>query len=102
MKDEALAPVIYMMDTLPVAQPTEKTRTAVHNCVERLFEIATNQSGGQRHLIDWLRADFDIEKASQKLQDVAALDEDALVAEVQKARGKKQPLSVAQTKALKD
>ncbi len=43
----------------------------------------------------------DISKPSQKLRDVATLDEDALAAEVQKARGKK-PLSVAQVKALKD
>ena len=36
------------------------------------------------------------------MQDVATLDADALAAEVQKARGKKKPLSVAQVKALKD
>ena len=33
---------------------------------------------------------------------MATLDEDALVAEVQKSRGKRNPLSVAETKALKD
>jgi hypothetical protein len=33
---------------------------------------------------------------------VASLDEDALAAEVQKARGRTNPLSVAQVKALKD
>jgi hypothetical protein len=36
------------------------------------------------------------------LQDVATLDEDGLAAEVQKVRGKRKPLSVAQVKALKD
>jgi hypothetical protein len=45
---------------------------------------------------------FAVEKPSQKLQDMATLDMDTLVAEVKKARGKTQPLSVAGLKALKD
>jgi len=48
-----------------------------------------------------LKVEFGIEKPSQKLQDVATLDADTLAAEVQKVRGKKQPLKVAQVKALK-
>ena len=42
------------------------------------------------------------EKPSLKLQDVPALDADGLVAEVRKVRGKKQPLTVAGLKALKE
>jgi hypothetical protein len=46
--------------------------------------------------------EFAVEKPSQKLQDVSTLNPDALVAEVKKARGKTQPLTVAGLKALKD
>ncbi len=46
--------------------------------------------------------EYAVEKPSQKLQDLAALDVDVLVAEVRKARGKKQPLTAAGLKALKD
>ena len=53
-------------------------------------------------MLNWLRLEFDVEKANQKLQDVAALDAQTLVAEVKKGRGKKKPLSVAQLKALRD
>lgn len=49
-----------------------------------------------------MRVEFGVEKPSQKLQDVAALDEDGLVAEVNKACGKRRRLSLAQEKALKD
>jgi type I restriction-modification system DNA methylase subunit len=102
MKDEALAPVVYMVDTIPVAQPTDKGRTAVQKVVARLLEVVTQQQRGHRAVLDWLCVEFGVEKPSQKLQDVANLDEDTLAAEVQKAHGKKQPLSAAQLKALRD
>jgi hypothetical protein len=38
---------------------------------------------------------------SQKLQDVASLDADALATEVKKARGRARPLSVAEVKRIK-
>ena len=50
----------------------------------------------RRAVLDRLKVEFAVEKPSQKLQDVAALDAAALAAEVKKARGKKWPLSVAQ------
>jgi hypothetical protein len=52
-------------------------------------------------MLDWLRLEFGIDKPSQKLQDVAHLDADALAAEVKKARGRSKPLSVAEVKRLK-
>jgi hypothetical protein len=53
-------------------------------------------------VLDWLRVEYAVEKPGQKFQDVAALDGDALVAEVTKARAKKAPLTVAGLKALRD
>ena len=53
-------------------------------------------------MLDWLRVEFAVEKPSQKLQDVAALDADGLVDEVKKARGKKKPLTVADLKRLRE
>src|SRR5260370_22258478 len=47
-----------------------------------------------------MNADLAVEKTSQKLQNVATLDADTLAAEVQKARGKRKPLSAAELKAL--
>jgi hypothetical protein len=43
-----------------------------------------------------------IDKPSQRLQDVASLDPDALAAEVKKVRGRSNPLSVAEVKRLKE
>jgi len=53
-------------------------------------------------VLDWLRVEYAVNKPSQKLQDVSALTPDALAAEVKKARGKKNPLTVAGLKALRE
>ena len=62
---------------------------------ERSF--ASRRAGDHRP-----RLEFGIDKASQKLQDVARLDADGLTAEVKKARGRARPLSVAEVQQLKE
>lgn len=46
--------------------------------------------------------EYSVENPSQKLQDVTGLDADGLAAEVKKARGRSQPLSVAEVRRLKE
>ncbi len=101
-KDEALAMDIPYVQELPIPSPDGKTQRAADAAVKALRRSARGVQEGLGAMLDWLKIEFSIEKPSQKLQNVAALDADALTAEVQKARGKKQPLTVAQTKALKD
>ncbi|HLN32801.1 MAG TPA: hypothetical protein VK395_34040 [Gemmataceae bacterium] len=101
MKDEALAPVNYKVEELPIAKPTDDSRGKVETDVRRLINITAEQQGGRRAILDWLRLEFGIDKPSQKLQDVARLDADGLAAEVKKARGRSKPLSVGEVKRLK-
>lgn len=49
-----------------------------------------------------MKREFGIQKPSQALQDLAALDADTLAAEVPKARGKKKLVSAVDVKALND
>jgi hypothetical protein len=102
IKDEALSPVAFLLEKLPIAIPTDEIQRVCDASVHRLIDITAKGNTGRRAVLEQLKAEFGIEKPSQKLQDVAALDEDTLVAEVQKSRGKRNPLSVAQVKALKD
>jgi len=95
MKDEAVSPVAFLMEAIPVAKPSDKTRRSTEAAVARLLEITGKQSEGRRRFLDWLRVEFAVEKPSQKLQDVPALDTDTLIAEVKKARGKAKGLTVA-------
>jgi hypothetical protein len=101
MKDEALTPLGILVEKLPVARPSAAVREAVETTVRRIIGITADRQVGQRAVLDWLRMEFGVEKPSQKLLDVAALDVDTLAGEVKKARGKKKPLSLAEVQALK-
>ena len=102
MKDEALSPVAFLMETLPIAQPTDSIRNKTETAVGRLVQIMQTQQATRQEILDWLRVQYEIAKPSMKLQAPIELDCDALVAEVKKARGKKKPLSAAGVKALRD
>jgi hypothetical protein len=102
MKDEALTPVAFVMESLPIAQPTDGLRLAVESAANRLTAIAHSQQTVRNTVLDWLRVEHGIEKASLKLQSPAGLDSDAFVTEVKRIRGKKNPVSVAALKSLRD
>ncbi|WP_425615271.1 N-6 DNA methylase [Anatilimnocola sp. NA78] len=102
MKDEALSPVGFLMETLPIVEPTKAIRQLVEKCVTRLLLLTDNMREMRRTVLDWLRVEYDIEKASLKLQALTELDSDAFVAEVKRIRGKKNPLSAAALKSLRD
>jgi hypothetical protein len=102
MKDEALAPVNYKVEEFPIAKPTDECRAMIEPAVRRLIDITTEQQAGRRAVLDWLRLEFDVEKPSQKLQDMTRLDATDLAAEVKKARGRSKLLSVGDVKRLKE
>ncbi|MCX6914391.1 MAG: Eco57I restriction-modification methylase domain-containing protein, partial [Verrucomicrobia bacterium] len=102
MKDEALSPVAFRMEELPIAEPTAAIREAAETAVRRLIEITSRQQQTQRTLLDWLRMEYAIEKPSNKLLAVTDLDSDTWVAEVKRIRGKKLPLTATGLHALRD
>lgn len=102
MKDEALSPVAFLMETLPIAKPTAQTKAEIEQTAHSLIQAARSQQETRRALLDWLRIEHEIEKPSQKLQYPFDLDSDAFVAEAKKARGRKNPLSAAGLRSLRD
>ena len=102
MKDEALSPVGFLMESVPIAEPNDRIRSLTQGEVKRLIEITANQQATRRTILDWLRVEYEIEKPTMKLQSPIDLDSDAFVAEVKKVRGKKKPLTAAGLKALRD
>jgi hypothetical protein len=101
MKDEALSPAGFLMEDLPIAEPTAPIRDAVENAVCRLIEITTSQQQAQHTLLDWLRVEYSIDKSSNKLLALTDLDSDTLVSEVKRIRGKKLPLTAAGVQGLR-
>lgn len=102
MKDEALSPVGFLMESLPIAPPSDAIHDRVVSTTEKLIELTEFHHAMRRTILDWLRVEHEIEKASLKLQALTELDSDAFVTEVKRIRGKKSPLSAAALKSLRD
>lgn len=91
-----------MVEALPIAEPTTAIRKGAEKAVRRLIELTARQQKTRRTFLDWLRTDYDIEKPGNKLQAAAELDADTLVSEVERVRGRKQPLTAAGEKRLRE
>jgi hypothetical protein len=101
-KDEALRLFSVVMRAFPIPLPADESRTQAAAIVDRLIAIAGERQAGRKAVLDWLRVEFGIDRPGLNLQELLALDADALTAEVKKARGKKHPLSVADVKRLRE
>ncbi|OAI53274.1 hypothetical protein AYO44_04390 [Planctomycetaceae bacterium SCGC AG-212-F19] len=102
LKDEALTPVAFRMESLPIAEPTDKSRKAAEKPVPRLIKICQTQQSTRRQILDWLRVEHEIAKPRLKLQSPLDLEADAFLAAVKKARGMNKPLTAAAAKNLID
>jgi hypothetical protein len=102
MKDEVLAPNGYLVADLRIAKPSTEVHSMTAKAVARLVEITRTQQATRRQILDWLRVEHEVEKATLKLQSPFGLDCDGFVAEVRKARGKKKPLSAAALANLRE
>ncbi len=105
MKDEALNPAGYLMETLPIAPPTEEIRAEVEEIATRLIEITKINREANKDVLEWLQITYKIEKLGQKLENFASLELNELVEEVRKRMRKTKssdPLSPATLKALKE
>jgi len=108
MKDDALNPAGYLMETLPIAQPTEETRAEVEAIVTRLIEITKLNGQVYQDVLDWLQIEYKIEKLGNKLEDFATLEFPDFVDEVRKrmpkqknAKKSSDPLSIPAFTALR-
>ena len=102
MKDEALSPVGYLIEKLPIAEPTEAIRSTIETDVEKLVSFTATQQKTQTDILDWLQVEHEIADPSTKLQSPIGLDSEALIAEVRKVRGQRKPLSLAGVRNLRE
>ncbi len=102
MKDEALSPVGFLMEKLPIAEPSDEQRAGVEISASRLIEIAATQQETRDEILDWLKIEHEIAEPNTKLQNAITLDSDSFIAEVRKLRGKKKPLSLAALRNLRE
>ncbi|MFN6032696.1 MAG: Eco57I restriction-modification methylase domain-containing protein, partial [Dolichospermum sp.] len=108
MLSDAISPMGYLMETLPIAQPTEQIRAEVEAIVTRLIEITKLNGQVYQDVLDWLQIEYKIEKLGNKLEDFATLEFSEFVEEVRKripkqknAKKSSDPLSIPAFTALR-
>jgi hypothetical protein len=101
-KDEALRYFKDFVRDFPIPSPSAEQRVSAESHVRRLIAIQKSQHDTARTLLDWLKVEHAIEKPTQRLQGFVDLDSDGFVAEIKKIRGRKNPLSAAAVKHLRD
>ncbi len=102
MKDEALSPKGDLMVSLPIAPPTNESRSAIEPRVERNIELTTHQRENVSTLLDWLGFEFGITNPGQRLANPTSLSSDQFVAEVKKRQPRSAgKLTPAALKALR-
>lgn len=101
LKDEALSPMGYKMEQLPVAPLVDDARQAAHADVERLVAITQQVSAATAAILDWLRHEFGLDKPGNVLGQPHALDADGFAAAVRKALPRARKLSAADIARLK-
>src|SRR5207247_11376474 len=67
MKDEALTPAGFLMESLPIARPSDEIRKVACITVQRLLEITAQTHSDHRTVLDRLRTHFAIEEPTQQL-----------------------------------
>ena len=100
MKDEALTPVTFLMESLPVAEPN--ARLAPRRVRGSEADRSHKQQAVCQEMLDWLRVQHGIADPNNKLKDPVSLDSDAFVTEVQKARSNKNSLTAAGLRSLRE
>jgi type I restriction-modification system DNA methylase subunit len=75
MKDDALCPVGYLVETIPIAQPTPTIRAEVEEIVSRLIELTKTNQTNSREVCQWIQSTHNIPKLGQKLEDFSSLSQ---------------------------
>jgi len=97
VKDEALSPVAFRMEELPIAELAPSIRAAAETVVRRPIEITSRQQQTRRTLLDWLRVEYAIEKPSNAAKEEGRRKNAGALGEVVRNPGCKSPRSGGQS-----
>jgi hypothetical protein len=89
------------METLPIAVPTEVTRSAIQQITPRLQELAASRVEANTLIVSWLQHSLSTEPEAWKSTDITSLGGEAFVAAVINTLPKKRMLTAAEMSELK-
>jgi SAM-dependent methyltransferase len=101
-KDEALRLFSTYVESIPIPVPNEEARSLSNEIVELLSEHSKTRMEAAASLADWLTVEHELAKIPKGLQSPFDLTEEAWVAAIRKARGRKRPLSSAGLRTVRD
>ncbi|MDP3319986.1 MAG: hypothetical protein Q8S58_12735, partial [Bosea sp. (in: a-proteobacteria)] len=102
MKDEALSPMSFRMEALPIAPGDDAYRQAAQIDVDEVIAATRVVSAANRTIHDWLHHEFGLDKPGAALAQPHRLDADGFAAAVRKALPKARRLTAADIQRLKD
>jgi hypothetical protein len=102
MKDEALSPATYLLEHLPIAEPTDEIHSSLESVAARLVAIKRELQNTRHELLDWLRAEHEVRTFGAALQEPLGLDAETFIQEVRAGRGRRTILSVAAHRSLRE
>ncbi len=101
LKDEALSPMGYLVEAIPIPKPTDAARARVEVLVKELIDLKGGRTAGLRAMLEWLQTEVGIERMSKRLGELVGLTVEELLAEVKKLLPKKKGLSAADLQRIK-
>jgi hypothetical protein len=101
LKDEALSPMAYKIETIPIAPSNRKSAKLAADYVQKLIAHTQFTSASTSEILDWLRLEFGISKFGRALGDLGSLDSDGFAAAVRGALPRKRKLTAADIAELK-
>ncbi len=91
-----------VMESVPVPTPSDGQREAVDDRIRRLIQSTAQIRNTTSEILDWLRSEHGVSEPTNRLLSPLDLDSDSFVSEVRKARGRKNPLSLAVLRSLRE
>ncbi|WP_316227142.1 MULTISPECIES: Eco57I restriction-modification methylase domain-containing protein [unclassified Bradyrhizobium] len=101
LKDEALSPMGYKMETIPIASVLGEASAATPAMIDRIISNQAILSDAHHRMSDWLRHEWELERSSAKHSELLSLDADAFVGAIRAALPKKRKLSSTDISTLK-
>lgn len=101
LKDEALSPMGYKMERLPIAELASRSKQQATRLVEQLIQETRTISAATGAISDWLKHSFAIAKPGRALLNFDALTPDAFVTAVQAAIPRRRKLTAGEIAELK-
>jgi hypothetical protein len=101
-KDEALRYFTTFVESFPVPEPRGSEADHCGSHVDRLVQLTAQQQAASAMILDWLAVQHGITDPNTRLQESIRLEPDGFVIEVQRAHGRRNPLTAAALRSLRD